>query len=123
MRVVEIRVAVVDEHQSTVIITGVKSMTDIDTIGDSLLEEKDCERDLRELHLKAAQLAAKFLMLAQLLRDDPGAIVFDEQATHRSSDSVAHFGSKEVSGSEIKDLVSKIRNLEERISELRAKSK
>ncbi len=98
-------------------------MINTDTCGNPLLEEKDCEQNLRELHLKAAQLAAKFLMVAQLLRDDPGAIVFDEQVTRRRADSVAHFGSKDFSSAEIKDLVSKVRNLEDRISELRAKSK
>ena len=98
-------------------------MINTDTIGNPLLEENDCEQGLRELHLKAAQLAAKFLIVAQLLRDEPGAIVFDEQATRRRADSVAHFGSKEFSGVEIKDLVSKIRNFEDRISDLQAKSK
>src|SRR5579864_4831837 len=98
-------------------------MINTDTIGNPLLEERDCEQGLGELHLKAAQLAAKFLMVAQLLRDDPGAIVFDEQVTRRRTDSVAHFGSNEFSGVEIKDLVSRIRDLEDRISDLRARSK
>jgi len=98
-------------------------MSSTDNVGNSLSEERDCEQNLRELHLKAAQLAAKFLMIAQLLRDDPGAIVFDEQATRRGADTVAHFRSKEFSVVEIKDLVSKIRTLEDRISDLRAQSK
>ncbi len=97
-------------------------MINADTIGNPLLEEMDCEQGLLELHLDAAHLAAKFLMVAQLLRDDFGAIVLDEQVTRRRADSVSHFGSKEFSGVEIKDLVNKIRNLEDRISDLRAKS-
>lgn len=98
-------------------------MTNTGTTGNPLLDEKNCEQSLRELRLKAAQLTAKFLMVAQLLRDDPGAIVFDEQVTRRRADSVAHFGSKDFSSAEIKDLVNQIRNLEDRISDLRAKSK
>ena len=98
-------------------------MTNTDTDINPLLEEKNCEQSLRELRSKAAQLAAKFLMIAQLLRDDPGAIVFDEQVTRRRADSVAHFGSKDFSSAEIKDLVNQVRNLEDRISDLRAKSK
>lgn len=98
-------------------------MINTNAIGNPLREEEDCEQSLREFRLKAAQLAAKFLMVAQLLRDDPGAIVFDEQVTRRRVDSVAHFGSKDFSSAEIKGLVGKVRNLEDRISDLRAKSK
>lgn len=72
------------------------------------------EQELKALHLKAGQHAAKFAMLAQLLRDDPRAIVFDEQSTRRRSDSVAHFDSKEFSGLEIKELVGQIREHEDR---------
>ena len=93
-------------------------MTNAETIGQPVLEQKRHEQELQALHLKAGQHAAKFAMLAQLLRDDPGAIVFDEQVTRRRADSVAHFGSNEFSGVEIKDLVNKIRDLEDRISDL-----
>ena len=54
-------------------------MTNAETIGQPVLEQKRHEQDLRMLHMKAGQHAAKFAMLAQLLRDDPGAIVFDQQ--------------------------------------------
>jgi hypothetical protein len=93
-------------------------MTNAETIGQSVLEHKRCEQELKVLHVKAGQHAAKFAMLAQLLRDEPGAIVFDEQSTSRRSDTVAHFESKEISGVEIKELVSKIRELEGRLSGL-----
>jgi hypothetical protein len=76
---------------------------------------------LKALHLKAGQHAAKFAMLAQLLRDDPGAIVFDGQSTRRRPDYVARFESKEFSGAGIKELVAQIREHEDRLSDLRAK--
>ena len=58
-------------------------MRNAETIGQPVLEQKRHEQELRTLHLKAGQHAAKFAMLAQLLRDDPRAIVFDEQSTRR----------------------------------------
>ena len=96
-------------------------MTNVETIEQPVLEQKRREQELQALHLKAGQHAAKFAMLAQLLRDDPRAIVFDEQSTRRRSDSVAHFESKEFSGLEIKELVGQIREHEDRVSDLRAK--
>ncbi len=96
-------------------------MTNAETIRQSVPEQKRCEQELKVLLIKAGQHAAKFAMLAQLLRDDPGAIVFDEQSTRRRSDSVAHFKSKEFSGVEIKELVGQIREHEDRLSDLRAK--
>jgi hypothetical protein len=96
-------------------------MTNAETIVQPVLEQKRREQELRDLHLKAGQHAAKFAMLAQLLRDDPGAIVFDEQSTRRRSDCVAHFESKEFSGLEIKELVGQIRQHEDRLSDLRVK--
>jgi len=96
-------------------------MTNAETTGQPVLEQKRHEQELQALHLKAGQHAAKFAMLAQLLRDDPRAIVFDEQSTRRRSDSVAHFESKEFSGLEIKELVGQIREHEDRVSDLRAK--
>jgi hypothetical protein len=96
-------------------------MTNAETIGQPVLEQKRCEQELKALHLKAGQHAAKFAMLAQLLRDDPRAIAFDEQSTRRSSDSVAHFESTESSGLEIKELVGQIRDHEDRLSDLRKK--
>lgn len=71
------------------------------------------EKDLKALRMKVAQHAAKFAMIAQLLRDDPGGIMFDEQLTRRSSDTVAHFTSKEFDIVELKELVAQIRELEE----------
>ena len=97
-------------------------MTNAETIGQPALEQKRRGQELKALHLKAGQHAAKFAMLAQLLRDDPGAIVFDEQSTRRRSCSVAHFESREFSGIEIKELVRQIREREDRLSDLRAKS-
>jgi hypothetical protein len=96
-------------------------MTNAETIGQSVLEQKRHEQELKALHLKAGQHAAQFAMLAQLLRDDPGAIVFDEQSTRRRSDCVARFKSKEFSGGGIKELVGQIREHEDRLSDLRAK--
>ena len=96
-------------------------MTNAETIGQPVLEQKRREQELKALHVKAGQHAARFAMLAQLLRDDPGAIVFDEQSTRRRSDSVAHFESKEFSGVEIKELVGQIREHADRLSDLRAK--
>ena len=96
-------------------------MTNTETIGQPVLEQKHREQELKALYLKAGQHAAKFAMLAQLLRDDPRAIVFDEQSTRRRSDSVAHFESKEFSGLEIKELVGQIREREDRLSDLRTK--
>lgn len=96
-------------------------MTNAETTGQPVLEQKRHEQELQALHLKAGQHAAKFAMLAQLLRDDPRAIVFDEQSTRRKSDSVAHFESKEFSGLEIKELVGQIREHEDQLSDLRAK--
>jgi len=96
-------------------------MTNAETTGQPVLEQKRHEQELQALHLKAGQHAAKFAMLAQLLRDDPRAIVFDEQSTRRKSDSLAHFESKEFSGLEIKELVGQIREHEDRLSDLRAK--
>jgi hypothetical protein len=96
-------------------------MTNDETIGQPVLEQKRHEQEVQALHLKAGQHAAKFAMLAQLLRDDPGAIVFDEQSTRRRADSVAHFESKEFSGLAIKELVGQIREHEDRLSDLRAK--
>jgi hypothetical protein len=96
-------------------------MTNAEMIGQPVTEQKRREQELRALRLKASQHAAKFGMLAQLLRDEPGAIVFDEQSTRRRSDSVAHFESKEFSGLEIKELVGQIREHEDRLSDLRAK--
>jgi hypothetical protein len=96
-------------------------MTNTETIGQPLLEQKRREQELKDLHVKAGQRAAKFAMLAQLLRDDPGAIVFDEQSTRRKFDSVAHFESREFSGVEIKELVGQIREHEDRLSDLRGK--
>jgi len=97
-------------------------MTNADTIEEPVLEQKRRQQELRALHLKACQHAAKFAMLAQLLRDDPSAIVFDEQSTRRRSESVAHFESKEFSGLEIKELIGQIREHEDRLSDLRVKS-
>jgi hypothetical protein len=93
-------------------------MTNAETIEQSVLERKRSEQELKVLHLKADQHAAKFAMIAQLLRDEPGAIVFDEQSTSRRSDTVVHFESKEFSGVEIRELVGKIRELEDRLSDL-----
>jgi hypothetical protein len=73
-------------------------MTNAETIGRSVPEQKRREQELRALHLKAGQHAAKFAMLAQLLRDDPGAIVFDEQSTSRRSDTMGQLESTEFSG-------------------------
>jgi hypothetical protein len=95
-------------------------MTNAETIGQPVLEEKRREQELKVLHLKAGRHAAKFAMLAQLLRDDPGAIVLDEQSTRRRPDYVAHFESKEFSGVEIKELVGQIREHEDRLSDQRA---
>jgi hypothetical protein len=96
-------------------------MTNAETIGQPVLEQKRREQELKALHLKTGQHAATFAMLTQLLRDDPSAIVFDEQSTRQRSDSVAHFESKEFSGLEIKELVGQIREHEDRLSDLRAK--
>jgi hypothetical protein len=96
-------------------------MTNAGTIGQPVIEQKHCEQGLKVLYLKAGQHAAKFAMLAQLLRDDPRAIVVDEQSTRRRSDSVTHFESKEFSGVGIKELVGQIREHEDRPSDLRAK--
>ena len=96
-------------------------MTNAETIGQPVSEQKHREQELKGLHSKAGQHAAKFAMLAQLLRDSPGEILFDEQSTRRRSDSVAHFESKEFSGVEIKELVGQIREHEDRLSDLRAK--
>jgi hypothetical protein len=96
-------------------------LTNAETIEQPVLEQKRREQELKVLRLKAGQHAAKFAMLAQLLRDSPGEILFDEQSTRRRSDSVAHFESKEFSGVEIKELVSQIREHEDRLSDLRAK--
>ena len=96
-------------------------MRNAETIGQPALEQKCREQELRTLRLEAGQHAAKFAMLAQLLRDDPGAIVFDEQSTRRTSDSVAHFESKEFGGLEIKELVRQIREHEDWLSDLRVK--
>ena len=95
-------------------------MTNAETIGQPVLEQKRREQELKALHSKAGQHAAKFAMLAQLLRDDPGAIVFDEQSTRRRSGCVARFESKEFSGVGIKELVDQIREHEDRLSDLRA---
>jgi hypothetical protein len=96
-------------------------MSNTETIGQPVLEQRPYEQELKVLHLKACQHAARFAMLAQLLRDDPGAIVVDEQSTRRGSDSIVHFESKEFSGVEIKELVGQIREHEDRLSDLRAK--
>ena len=96
-------------------------MTNAETIGQPILEQKHREQELKVLHFKAAQYAARFAMLAQLLRDDPGAIVFDEQSTRRRPDYVARFESREFSGVGIKELVAQIREHEDRLSDLRAK--
>ena len=96
-------------------------MTNAETIGQPILEQKRREQELRALHLKAGQHAAKFAMLAQLLRDNPRAIVFDDQSTRQRSDSIVHFESKEFSGVQIKELVGQIREHEDRLSDLRAK--
>ena len=96
-------------------------MTNAGTIGQPIIEQKRQEQELKALYLKAGQHAAKFAMLAQLLRDDPGAIVFDEQSTRRRLDCVARFESKEFSGVGIKELVGQIREHEDRLSDLRAK--
>jgi hypothetical protein len=96
-------------------------MRNAEAIGQPVTEQSRCEQELSTLRLKASQHAAKFGMLAQLLRDSPGAIVFDEQLTRQSSDSVAHFESKEFSGVEIKELVGQIREYEDQLSDLRAK--
>ena len=97
-------------------------MTNAEAIGQPVTEQRRYEQELRALRLKASQHAAKFGMLAQLLRDEPGAIVFDEQSTRRRSDTVAHFESKDLNGAEIKELVSQIREHEDRLADLRAKS-
>jgi hypothetical protein len=96
-------------------------MTNAETIGQTELEQKRREQELKALHLKAGQHAARFAMLAQLLRDDPGAIVFDDQSTRRRSDFVARFESKEFSGLWIKELVAQIREHEDWLSDLPAK--
>jgi hypothetical protein len=96
-------------------------MRNAEAIGQPVTEQKRCEQELRALRLKASQHAAKFAMLAQLLRDEPGAIVFDEQSTRRRSDSVVHLESKECGGLEIKELVGQIREHEDWLSDLRAK--
>ena len=70
------------------------AMRNPEPIGQPVTEQKRFEQELRALRLRASQHAAQFGMLAQLLRDEPGAIVFDEQSTRRRSDSVAHFESK-----------------------------
>ena len=96
-------------------------MSNTETIGQPVLEQKRHDQELKALHLRACQRAARFAMLAQLLRDDPRAIVFDEQSTRRRSDSIVHFESKEFSGVEIKELVGQIREHEDRLSDLQAK--
>jgi hypothetical protein len=93
-------------------------MTNAETVGQLVPEQKRHEQELKMLHTKAGHHAAKFAMLAQLLRDDPGAIVFDEQSTGRRSNTLAHFDSKEFNGLEIKELVGKIREHEDRLSDL-----
>jgi len=97
-------------------------MTNTAAIAQPALEQKRREQELKALHTKAGRHAARFAMLAQLLRDDPGAIVFDQQTTRRRADSIAHFESKEVSGMEMKELVSQIREHEDWLSDLRAKA-
>jgi len=42
-------------------------MRNAETIGQPVLEQKRHEQELRTLHLKAGQHAAKFAMLAQLI--------------------------------------------------------
>ena len=96
-------------------------MSNTETIGQPVLEQRRYEQELKALHLKAGQHAARFAMLAQLLRDEPGSIVFDEQSTRRRSDSVVHFESKECGGLEIKELVGQIREHEDWLSDQRAK--
>jgi hypothetical protein len=90
-------------------------MTNAETI-EPVREQERRDRALKALRLKAGQHAAKFAMLAQLLRDDPGAIFFDEQSTRRSPDTIARFQSQEFSGVEIKELVGQIREHEDRLS-------
>jgi hypothetical protein len=96
-------------------------MSNTEAIEQSVLEQRRHEQELKVLHLKACQHAARFAMLAQLLRDDPRAIVVDEQSTRRRADSIVHFESKEFSGVEIKELVGHIREHEDRLSDLQAK--
>ena len=96
-------------------------MSNPEAIGQPVTEQNRSEQELRALRLRASQHAAKFGMLAQLLRDEPGAIVFDEQLPRRRSDNVVHFESKECGGLEIKELVRQIREHEDWLSDLRAK--
>lgn len=95
-------------------------MRNPEPIGQPVTEQKRFEQELRALRLRASQHAAQFGMLAQLLRDEPGAIVFDEQLAGRRSDRVVHFESKECGGLEIKELVGQIREHEDLLSDLRA---
>jgi hypothetical protein len=96
-------------------------MTNAEEIGQPVLEQMRLEQELTVLHSKSGQYAARFAMLAQLLRDDPGAAVFDEQSRRRRPECVVHFESKEFSGVTIKELVGRIREHEDRLSDLRAK--
>jgi hypothetical protein len=95
-------------------------MTNAEKISQPVPEQIRLEQELMVLHLKSSQYAARFLMLTQLLRDDPGAAVFDEQSRRRRPDCTVHFVSKEFSGEAIKELVSQIREHEDRLSHLKA---
>lgn len=95
-------------------------MTDDEAIGKAVTEKKRREQELKTLRIKADQHGERFALLAHLLKTDPAGAVFESQATRRRFDTVASFSVAEFDGAEIKELVGKIREHEDRLADLKA---
>jgi hypothetical protein len=92
-------------------------MTDAEAIGRAVQEKKTIDGELRTLRIKADRYAQYFSELGQLLRVNPVGAVFDDQAA-RFGTTGLHFNSKDFDIGEIRNLVAKIREREDRLKDL-----
>jgi hypothetical protein len=92
-------------------------MTDAEALGKAHQERKAIEAELKNLRIKADRYAQNFSLLAQILKNNPAGAVFDDQPSPVGM-MEHHFNSADFDIREVKELVDRIRQKENRLREL-----
>lgn len=94
-------------------------MTDHEAIGKAVQEKKNIEGELKTLRIKADRYAETFSLLGQTLKSNPAGVAFDDQPSRLGTMEV-HFTSIGFDIGEVKEIVAKIREKENRLSDLKS---
>lgn len=94
-------------------------MTDNEAIGRAVQEKKTIEGELRTLRIKADRYAEYFSRLGETLNSHPAGAVFDDQSATAGATGF-HFNSSDFNIGEVKEIVAKIREKENRLSYLKS---